>query len=665
LESALQQSHLESRLPGSELLVETFNRDGTLGTLDTIALKRLTQTGMLQVFATRNGMVTAPHGTHFVKPSGKHCDRFIRTGNVIVSGAELDFIAFCCLPYIPPDTRHVYCDTGSIVAVGLAISALLRLFSAHVPTPTPHVGSFGSYDGLTRFTFREAERSVVLISASTSGELHDKLLGIEPGLKEERIVTLYGLGSWVSDRVIVCDLTTAYDPIQSLDKGSCTLCHRGLIPIPMSGEQFLPLRSKLEARDISADSVPTWLNHFMDQVVGTEILRVNYKDASQPEPLELFLDLNRVFADNSFANIEAVRGRFERIVTQALPLGISKIITLNNESSKRLGRLVQEYCAGHQRDVALATVAEVEKEPGKYESAHGATVVVASAVATGRSLLAASQVLRQIQKNCAIVYLVGIVRTDSKEKSRALRTNATYEVSGVPYGFHALQELFLPPQGLNQKTHWHLELEFLTRLAETNHSSPIQDQIAARIALLQRSTGTEMRGLTDDLFWPTSRNKRMSLRRGFALWKFKYEDRKPSQADIYFTVAALIHHMRSHLDGGPRLGLQPHAHTVIKPDNFERFNDGVIQAALLRAARPDELDYGADEEQSQRMQAIVTHSFKHAHADAGEAAIEFALALGMGRMTLDAQTYAHVVGECENQGYPEILVAMLKGKVES
>ena len=40
---------------------------------------------------------------------------------------------------------------------------------------------------------------------------------------------------------------------------------------------------------------------------------------------------------------------------------------------------------------------------------------------------------------------------------------------------------------------------------------------------------------------------------------------------------------------------------IIDPANFSRFNDGIIQASILRAAYPEELSYGIDNDTSQEM----------------------------------------------------------------
>ena len=77
--------------------------------------------------------------------------------------------------------------------------------------------------------------------------------------------------------------------------------------------------------------------------------------------------------------------------------------------------------------------------------------------------------------------------------------------------------------------------------------------------------------------------------------------------------------------------------TLIDPSNFGRFNDGAIQAALLRAARPAEMDYASDNgsPQTQHEAArILGRIVSGAPGPRGDAAGEVLVALGTRRITL-------------------------------
>jgi hypothetical protein len=79
---------------------------------------------------------------------------------------------------------------------------------------------------------------------------------------------------------------------------------------------------------------------------------------------------------------------------------------------------------------------------------------------------------------------------------------------------------------------------------------------------------------------------------------------------------------------------QEHLRKVLSPRCFDRFNDGVIQASLLRAALLPELDYSIDENLSKEMYHVLDFIFRAKDVNAGEAYREFLIALALGRLRL-------------------------------
>ena len=73
---------------------------------------------------------------------------------------------------------------------------------------------------------------------------------------------------------------------------------------------------------------------------------------------------------------------------------------------------------------------------------------------------------------------------------------------------------------------------------------------------------------------------------------------------------------------------------MLDPENFSRFNDGVLQAALLRCAHPAELDYRGDHAASDFMKAVILRALARATQEAGEGVLEFLLAIAQRRLQL-------------------------------
>ena len=71
-------------------------------------------------------------------------------------------------------------------------------------------------------------------------------------------------------------------------------------------------------------------------------------------------------------------------------------------------------------------------------------------------------------------------------------------------------------------------------------------------------------------------------------------------------------------------------HYVIEPAMFDRFNDPVIQACILRGAAGGELDYSMDAPRSRFVRELVIDAARRAGAQRGAAVTEFLIALALG-----------------------------------
>jgi hypothetical protein len=133
---------------------------------------------------------------------------------------------------------------------------------------------------------------------------------------------------------------------------------------------------------------------------------------------------------------------------------------------------------------------------------------------------------------------------------------------------------------------------------------------------------------------PSITGATLKLRPGFAFWDFDYGGRSVSQGDVFTTVALVLHTLRRAGRGNRSLGQYDHVRRIISPRCFERFNDGVIQASLLRAAYPSELDYSINDGLSEEMHDILRTLFSQRTTEVGEAAPEFLVALATQQLRL-------------------------------
>jgi len=600
-------------------------------------LARLFQEGLMRIFKDREGMLDSLGQYHYVKPSGKHSDKFIRTANVLMRGAEVSFIAFSLLPYmLHRNITHIYTDTAAINAVAYALVALRQSFDTTFEMPM--IDSFSSYSKLKSFRFEGTEESLVLISASTSHELELELMKLHQ-IPQEQIVTIYYLGRRQPTSQVVCDLTKSpatnpegFDPIVSFPHDDCGLCQQGLLAIRIAGDQFLPENPKVISQTLQRADAPEWLSEFMETFVGKGVISCHRpgRTSTPGREHELYLDLKSVL-DEKVPETD-FHNKMNYLLRQATPASLQRVIYLDDPASKMLaGKLSGFYRqCGKMEEPKVVSATDVNSNLPGHILSDGTTVVVGSCIVSGRSLLAISQALRQIQTNNSIQYLVGVARTNSNRRMDEIRRNVQYGQYGArDHRFDIVSVIYLPDE---RPSPWAEERAFLLRLRDAFGNEPNSlRMIDERIEELD-SGGTN--GLQNGLFWRTVADGSLKLSPNFAFWEFNYDDLPFTQAEVYLTISAVLHQFRS-AHGKASQGTQVDYHRVIlSPRNFDRFNDGVIQASLLRAAIPWELDYSIEKESSGDMKRILESILHNRSNQRGEALLEFLLALASGKLRL-------------------------------
>lgn len=610
------------------------------------------RSGMQQVFFLRDGLLTAPNGYHYVKPSGKHSRSFLRVGNLMVSSCEVEFLAFACLNRIHGEFSRIYCDTGAIFPIAYSIVNLRNALRSDVTHCL--VDSFQSFQGLSEFDFLDPQDALVLISASTSGGLAEQILDREQRLSSTQLLTLFFLGTSKPNGVI-CDLTensrlgqSGLTPIESA-KGeeNCLFCQSGWSRIALEGDQFLPNADEPEAVLIKiTDSPGKWLSNFVRDVRGLEVIKAFFADPSEGNvrPFDVFIDVERLFSPQLMAENHQVQRQFNAAVEQGVSFRTTRIVSLPDVASRQISDQIKA-----RLEETLSSTVDVNISndlAGVDPTEDGCCLVVSSAVASGRNLHAISQQLRRLQTNKQTQYFSGVVRCVSKSRLDELIGNLGFGKMNT--GFTDVFRVVTSQPRPNRSSAWQQESHLLVESLEDFDS---QDAAAAdvsnRIRLLDDAREASNRGLWNDLFWlPTSGNPIM-LQTGFAFLSFKFDTGDISQAETFFVIDAILHHMRSG-DESARLSQRSFRRKVLSPRCFDRFNDGAIQASILRAAQPAELDYSVSPTESSEMLSILKVILSNSENHVGEAAREFMMALALKRLKLRANDSLTLLLELPN-----------------
>lgn len=217
-----------------------FDCDGIR--IDADLEKVILHSGMVALFKKHQGLITSSHGYHFTKPSGDHCDKFIRASNLLVSSIEVSFLAISLLPYFRNDLKRIYVDTSSIAYL---VSITLRLYGDFIEG-TPSIESFESYAVLKqKYDFVEDRSSLLVISATTSGSLAKSLLA-NTSFSNDQIVTLFHVNLPKRQQGIFDVSSAMPHGIVSRKPAECQFCKLGSKLIRIAGDQFLPENPKHE-----------------------------------------------------------------------------------------------------------------------------------------------------------------------------------------------------------------------------------------------------------------------------------------------------------------------------------------------------------------------------------------------------------------------------------
>lgn len=577
--------------------------------------------GLTQLFKDRGGMLEAGPTAHFVKPSLSLDTRFLRAANALSGGLELFFAALWLLPHLGDDVEVVHMDTSAVASLVLAAQLLKGPQAA---ATLPDLRTFRSYDGLRTHSFSNLRRELALISASQSGRMAGE---IAPKLsRPSDVITLFSLSEPAPNTTVLCDLR--HDDranIRGFEASVAQPTGLSTRPIRIIGEHFIaeprPARMVLP----TTKNAPPVLNQ-LGRLAGVRAFSV-LKTQPSEGPKAAWVDVPRLLQSP-----EAEGWISEKLLPE-LPLTTKALVRIDETNDTKA--LVEAIKAEAQRQAGRAPVwrelslADVESRPGAdTEIGRGAVLVVGGAVGHGRELLSASRALRVFAPDSRRVYITAAVIGADEQINRVLSNNLGYGGHKV---YCLLSLAFDRRAGVGS---WDLELQALEKFDDE-----LPEPLKARLARLQATA----QGLTDDVF--LTDGSALPLRENFAFWDQVPGER--SQADVFVTIAALLEHLRSgrKTEAEERLLNDAQTHSVLSPEVFSRFNDGVIQAAFLRAARPVELNYVGSPDASRAMADMITRMADLHDRPQGEALAEFLLALWTERLVLEPRHAARLRAE--------------------
>lgn len=613
-----------------------------------VQLNEMKRRAVTEIFRKHRGFVDGNANYHFQNPSWRHTERFIRLSNILVRGAEISFIAFCALPFIPEDAIIAYIDTPALYGIVGAINDQLNTLD---PNRSPILAdNFGSYSGMDDYPFERVSESIAIISASTSGGMA-RTLHSQKGIPADRIFHVLYLGEKSEDVQVLCNLEgdEAINPngypklaTRTGAPDDCKMCAEGSKAIPLIGDQFDIGGPQLSPIELKKDHSPTGFASFFDRLGGRGIFKVGLGGAQNRLPRQFHIDSVALLQAQEFVK------RLDYLMAQSIPGRVRHIICIN-ENSIEWGKYAKKTCQLNKAELVKADELDNIKE-----NTVTPVLVVADTIESGRSLQDMSRDLRSVCPHAPIIYLVGLSKNTGDQRRASLAKTLTQSDKPFRHVFLQADEVLLPAS--EEDNAWSKELSLLRdKSFQEVTSKDAKSFFEKRREVLETSSVP----LENNLFLPKQTGEALSIQPGFVYWSENW-DFTAFQSDVFYTISSVLQRLRANAENRQKrekIISNWFQQTLIAPRNFGRFNDGVVQASILRAAQPNELNFGTELDESKNMARIIIRIIESADKDRGEAASEFLMALCTGQLKL-ARKHLKKVANKESQ-FP-ILNSMLK-----
>jgi hypothetical protein len=632
----------------------TYNDEGTwasaVGEIKKLSLlvKEIKIFGFYNIFEKGNGILVSGPSHHYILQNQSHSNKFIRTANILTDSIYVDFIALFLLDFISDVDRQIYIDTSGIISIPYAVNKLKAIFGKNGAITTE---SFNSYEGFKNLPVDANVK--ILISASTSGKLSKEL--IDRGFDRDKIKVLFYLNKLKAGTEVLCDLDqfskvikdAKYSPFIIEPEANCTLCQRYSYPIKIVGEQFLPEELKVDTFSFDLKDRPIWLSAFMrDYFNKSGFIKCYYRTLTKDIKRDIFINFEEIFRTSN--------GKLDRFCSSKLPNDINVLVYYQDPGTVALKEIIlSKYKSS--KDMLIIPETEINSNREKLTGKN--ILIVSSTLINGNRFVETSLKLRDT--DCSgICYFIGMSRTPD---NNTIDTTRQYVGFDNRFGREInplviVESIFVSDVNTRQtfidsgKSSWESEISVL-------QESTMESIFKTRIADLSSETGLE-----DNLFWGNHLNHKLKLRKNFAFYTGlrDLDTQKTTQAEVFFIINTVLHNLRQ--NPNKKLLQSPYHRDVVSPEMFICYNDGIIQSSILRSANPLELNYnllGKNSKIGIEMIYVLEHIFNNVDNEAGEATIEFLIAIATKRLQLIGKEQDRLITnliskmaglECENKG---------------
>ncbi|MCU8392553.1 hypothetical protein M2G63_04230 [Vibrio vulnificus] len=571
-------------------------------------------TGLCKLAERNNVLHIAPAGHTFKHPSGRISKMFIQSRDIAATETELQFVANGLRTLVENidwlKIKTIYIDTMGIYSI-VKEAALTAGCSANIE-------SYHSYDFLKELNL-PIDDYLVVISASTSGGMARDL--VNRNFCKDKIVTLIDVEARPSISHVLINLssTSLLQGVNNVDGNETD--------IELVGEHFSYKAKPPKQVTVGIPHKPKHLPDILNDFCISGVNPINqHVDKIEKSPL-LSLKPENLHISNKFNNW------LDAELKWSLSSSIDTVIYSDDGASEILAEKASKFIqntSGNGKSPLLLKWPDINKE--KLQDATGVIVVTAFA-GDGGKLRQISRDLREYEsKTIPRHFLIGVGLPQSMESWKKLEQFLVRNATPRFYNFSVWKVLPLGPDNIQKS--WD-ELAQLAAKADNESASPLGtiklDEAATCYEELSNCVAQASASLL-----PNTNGDSLKLTEGFVFFDDKFDDKidRITQSATLLTIAAVLQTAREHADPDKCLRPTNYQSVIISPENFLRFNDDILQACILRASLPSELDYSSDHHLSGLMKEFLYKVFTRHKYPFGYAALEFAGALAVGKLKL-------------------------------
>jgi hypothetical protein len=589
---------------------------------------------IIKMFKENNVMMTFDDNYHFKTLSGKHTDKFIKISNLLVNKNEIDFLTICLLKFI--GDKNIYVDTSTIISLIQSVILLKKEINTSYKTPT--IYNFHSYDKIKE-SFRNinTHNTMVIISTTTTGTLIDDIKKINGKVNDILVLFYYPIEgeksfSKFNSLITLSSAMNIPSAPKNYNSENCKFCKNGSIPVQLHSEQFILRIKEPSPIKLTIFHQPNnkQLNEFFSNYSAENILNIGGKVDNKS--FGFIIDNEKLVKNKYFIE------KLTYILKRHFTYSIKRIIYID-ESSKAFAETINNIIEENGNKI----VEIYSKENFFEEQNHNpddSILIIAGSIGSGYVLEEISRQLRDTHPDSSRYYILGISKQYSKKSFDFMKGNIDKNHKfNQSHLVLELDKILLPIK--TKYTTWDKELEFLKNHFTSDFQEVSDKFIKERIIWLEETKKT---ATNKNIFWSKHDGTSLELADGFAFWEF-YEKSHPkhnktSQADVLYTFATVLQFARVEKKDLEQTLYDP---KIIAPENFARFNDGILQASLLRLSKNSELDYSTNEECSKTITHMIKNIISKYNSPKGEACMEFLIALSTKHLKLHSSDFIDLI----------------------